>query len=189
MKLAERITIVALIVVLFGGAYAGYAAVQQKRADYRAEVAAGKFEITPEPETLREESDPEADWRTIYPNTVPMTLGGVPVQVSVADSMSERIQGLSGTPYLPENVIKLFVFGVPGTHSIWMKDMNYALDIMWATEDGSIVHLEENVSPDTFPQSFATPTPAWFVIEASAGFVATHSIELGDTLILPISVE
>ena len=187
MKTAERVVIVALLVVLFGGAYVGYTAVQQKRADYRAEVAAGKFEIRDEAEVavVETESESPSDWRSIYPNTVPMTLGGVSVEVSVADSMSERIKGLSGTPYLPTYVVKLFAFGVPGTHSIWMKDMNYSLDILWADEDGTIVHIEENVSPDTFPESFTSPTPAWFVVEANAGFVAQHNIQLGDELILP----
>jgi uncharacterized membrane protein (UPF0127 family) len=66
-----------------------------------------------------------------------------------------------------------------------MKDMNYAIDILWVAQAGEIVHIEENVSPDTFPSSFASPVPAWFVVETVAGFVQTHSIALGDELVLP----
>ena len=185
MKIAERTVIIALLLVLGGGAYAGYKAVQTKRADFRAEVAAGKFEIRDEVEPSISQDAEGVEWRAIYPNTVPMTLGGVPVQVSVADELSERIQGLSGTPYLPDNVVKLFAFGVEGTHSIWMKDMNYSLDILWLTKDGAIIYIEENVAPDTFPESFASPTPAWFVVEANAGFVANNEIVIGDELVLP----
>jgi uncharacterized membrane protein (UPF0127 family) len=63
--------------------------------------------------------------------------------------------------------------------------MNYSLDILWVAEKGEIVHIEENVSPDTFPKSFSSPKPAFFVIEANAGFVASSSIALGDTVIVP----
>jgi hypothetical protein len=103
--------------------------------------------------------------------------------------MSERIKGLSGTPFLPDNVVKLFAFGVAGEHSIWMKDMNYPIDIMWTTADGTIVHIEENVAPESFPESFASPEPAWFVIEASAGFVASNSVAIGDDVVLPTKGE
>jgi len=112
-------------------------------------------------------------------------IGGVVVEASVADTLSERIKGLSGTPFLPDYVVKLFAFGVPGSHSIWMKDMNYPLDIIWFNEEGVIVHIEENVSPDTFPESFSSPEPAWFVIEANAGFAASNTIAVGDEVILP----
>lgn len=96
--------------------------------------------------------------------------------------MSERIQGLSDTPALPVDVVKLFVFGSGGEQAIWMKDMEYALDIIWADKEGKIVHIEKNVAPETYPKSFSSPVPAWYVIEANAGFVASSSIEVGDDL-------
>ena len=67
-----------------------------------------------------------------------------------------------------------------------MKDMNYAIDIIWADQEGKIVHIEENVTPDTFPNTFSSPSPAWFVVEANAGFVAQHGIAIGDKIVLPV---
>jgi len=186
MKNAERIVIVILLVGLFGGAAWGYYAVQDKRSDYRERVANGEFEIRKQLPPLASSTD-QVDWRTIYPNTVGITIGDVPVQASIADTMSSRIKGLSDTPFLPDNVVKLFAFGVPGSHSIWMKDMNYAIDILWAAEDGTIVHIEETVAPETFPRSFASPVPAWFVVETTAGFVGTHEITVGDKVVLPVA--
>lgn len=190
MKTAERIVIVAIVLVLGIGAAWGYYAVQEKRSDYRERVANGEFEIRPYDSivstTTAVDTTDQSDWRRYYPNTVPIMIGTTSVQASVADTMSSRIKGLSDTPYLPDNVVKLFAFGVPGTHSIWMKDMQYAIDIMWAAENGEIVHIEENVSPDTFPQSFASPSPAWFVIETNAGFVTRNGIEIGDAVVLPV---
>lgn len=190
MKNAERIVIVAIVLVLAGAGAWGYYAVQDKRTDYRARVANGEFEIRPDEQSLTGSAVTNSDqsnWRSIYPNTVPIMIGSVAVQASIADTMSSRIKGLSDTPYLPANVVKLFAFGVAGSHSIWMKDMLYPLDIIWAVEDGTIVHIEENVSPDSFPTSFASPTPAWFVIEANAGFVANEQISLGDKIVLPVA--
>jgi uncharacterized membrane protein (UPF0127 family) len=188
MKTAERIMIVALLLAFVGIGYAGYYAVQKQRADLRADVAAGAFE-TPDVDLIKtamnEDKNDPVNWRRFYPNTVPVTLADVPMLASVADTMSSRIKGLSETPYLPDVVIKLFAFGVPGPHSIWMKDMNYAIDIIWIAEEGQIVHIEENVSPDTFPQSFASPIPAWFVVEVNAGFVAEHDVQVGEELEIP----
>ena len=190
MKNAERIVIVAIILLLGGGAAWGYYAVQDKRADYRERVANGEFEIRPDEQALvggAATSSDQSNWRSIYPNTVPIMVGTAMVQASVADTLSSRIKGLSCTPYLPDNVVKLFAFGVSGTHSIWMKDMLYSIDIIWAAQDGTIVHIEEAVSPDTFPTSFASPTPAWFVVEANEGFVAEQNIVVGDSITLPVT--
>lgn len=184
MKAAERIVMVVMLVVLLGGAYWFYYAVTTDRQELRDAVARGEYEIRPEePEVVVQ--DEQADWKTIYPATIPMTIGSTTVLASVADTLPKRIKGLSDTPYLPENVVKLFAFGVPGTHSIWMKDMNYSLDIIWLAENGEIVYFEENVSPDTFPTSFASPVEAYFVIEANAGFVAANQITVGQKTVLP----
>ncbi len=181
MKLAERIVMVLLVVVLFGGGIWIYYGVQKEQQEVRDAVARGDFEIRPvEPEPVETE-----DWRKFYPVTVPVVIGGVTVQASIADSLSERIKGLSDTPFLPDNVVKLFAFGVPGEHSIWMKDMQYSLDILWLAQDGVIVHIEEQVAPESFPESFASPIEAWFVVEAAAGFVEKNGIEKGDKVTLP----
>lgn len=184
MKFAERIVMVVLLLLLVGGAYGIYYGVESERQSVREAVARGDFERPLETET--EEVAPE-EWRQIYPNTIPITIAGVPVEASVADTLTKRIKGLSGTPFLPDHVVKLFAFGVPGEHSIWMKDMNYSIDILWLDEGGTIVHIEESVSPESFPDSFSSPEPAWFVVEANAGFVARNGVRRGDAVILPIN--
>jgi uncharacterized membrane protein (UPF0127 family) len=176
MKIAERVVLVAIVLVLLGGAVWFYFAYQHNRAELREAVARGDFEIP------TEEAPVDEDWRQYYPELVPLSIGSTTVKASVADSLPERIQGLSNTPYLPEGIVKLFAFGAEGEHSIWMKDMNYDLDIIWVSKAGSIVHIEENVSPATFPESFSSPKPAWYVIEANAGFVASSSIKRGDSV-------
>ena len=180
MKLVERVVMIALLLSLVGGASWVYFAVKHEQSEVREAVARGEFEIRDE-EELESNID---DWQTVYPNTVTITIGTTSVQASVADTLAERIQGLSNTPFLPEKVVKIFVFGAYGSHEIWMKDMNYALDIIWADKEGVIVHIERDISPETFPSSFGSPAPAWYVIEAAAGFVSSNNIKIGDKISL-----
>jgi uncharacterized membrane protein (UPF0127 family) len=180
MKVAERIVMVALAIALVGGGVWLYMAYRYERTTLKEAVADGEFQIP-----LNDTSVPSDDWRTYYPELIPIVIGAVAVQASVADSIPERIKGLSNTPYLPEGVVKLFAFGAEGEHGIWMKDMNYPLDIIWVAKSGSIVHIEENVSPETYPDSFSSPKPAWYVIEANAGFVASSSLKIGDEVVVP----
>jgi len=182
MRIAERIAMVAILLILIAGSAWLYFAVTYDQAEVRESVARGDYQIILESSETELE---EKDWQVIYPNTVEVFIKDVPVRASVADDLPERIKGLSHTPFLPANVVKLFVFGAYGEHSIWMKDMNYAIDIIWATKEGEIVYLEEDVAPETFPESFASPIPAWYVVEAQAGFVANNQIELGDQIKLP----
>ena len=181
MKITERIIMVLLVLVIMGGGAWIYYSVEKKQQDIRDAVARGEYEIPAE----KVEESTSDDWRTYYPEVVPVIIGSTTVQASVADSLPERIKGLSNTPYLPDGVVKLFAFGTEGEHSIWMKDMNYALDIIWVAKSGGIVHIEENITPETFPESFASPKSAWYVIEANAGFVASSSVKIGDEVIVP----
>ncbi len=125
------------------------------------------------------------NWQTIYPKTKPLKIAGVDVLASVARTWPDRIKGLSGTPYLPENVVKLFVFDSVGYPSIWMKDMNYSIDIIWVNEKNKIVHIVKEASPDSYPTSFTPDAPALYVIETASGFVAKNNIKVGDDVVQP----
>ena len=180
MKFMERVVMVLLVLSLVGGFSWIYFAVKHEQSEVREAVARGEYEIR---DVEASPTNP-SDWQKVYPNTVAVTIGSTSVKASIADTLAERIQGLSNTPFLPEDVVKLFVFGAYGTHEIWMKDMNYALDIIWADKEGIILHIEEDISPETFPDSFGSPTPAWYVVEAAAGFVTNKNIKLGDKISL-----
>lgn len=128
---------------------------------------------------------PEDAWKVIYPDTKPMKIGGVEMLASVAESWPDRIKGLSETPYLPDNVVKLFIFDSPGQHSIWMKDMNYSIDIIWVDENNSIVFIKEEAAPESYPAMFVPDSPAKYVIETASGFVKKNAVILGDKVVLP----
>lgn len=109
-------------------------------------------------------------------------LASVPIDIEIAQTPNQRIRGLSGRASLPAQAGLLFVFDSPGRHGIWMKDMEFAIDIAWLDQDKKIIHLEENISPETFPKVFYPPSEALYVLEVNAGFFATHKIKIGQTL-------
>ncbi len=122
---------------------------------------------------------------TLFPETESIHIKDVLVNASVAKTWPERIMGLSDTPFLPEDVVKFFAFESDGYHSIWMKDMNYAIDIIWTDVDGSIVSLVENATPESYPDTFTPDVLARFVVETTAGFVKKNHIVLGDKVDIP----
>lgn len=117
-----------------------------------------------------------------------MFIGTVPIAVDVADTVAEQVRGLSGRERLPENTGLLFVFAEDGRHGIWMRDMRFSIDIVWAKEGGEIVHVEEKAGPDTYPQVFEPDEDARYVLELPAGFLELHGIREGDRLSLPFDL-
>lgn len=102
-----------------------------------------------------------------------ITAGETSFAVETVDTPAAREKGLSGRSALAEGHGLLFVFDEPGSWGIWMKDMNFPIDIVWARQDGTIITIARNVSPDTYPQAFYPATPdALYVLEVNAGAAA-----------------
>ena len=117
-----------------------------------------------------------------------ININGLTLDVSIADDESERRSGLSGVKELKELEGKLFVFENEGRQGIWMKDMLIPLDILWINNELEIVHIEENISPDTYPTTFSSIEPARFVLEVNAFLVESFKIKVGDEVLIPADV-
>ena len=100
----------------------------------------------------------------------------------VADTDAIRVQGLSGKYFLPSNTSMLFVFDKPDIYGIWMKDMNFPLDIVWLDKNKTIVHSLSNVDPSTYPHVFYPSKPAVYVLELRAGFLEENGVKAGDMI-------
>lgn len=110
-------------------------------------------------------------------------LAGRCVTVELALSRAERVQGLSGRPALPADTGMLFVYDSEGYPSIWMKEMNFPIDILWLSAERRVVDRQLSVSPDTYPRSFSPARPARYVLELPAGFAAEHKVEIGEAAV------
>ena len=115
-------------------------------------------------------------------------VGNTTYTVSVADTVDRREQGLSGTKNLAPQTGMLFLFETAGHHGFWMKDMQYAIDIVWVNVNtdgiGTVVYIEPSVQPETYPKTYTNVNIANAVIEVTAGEVAKQNIKVGDTVYL-----
>src|SRR3989344_1383831 len=96
-------------------------------------------------------------------------IGDKTFTVEVADTDIERAQGLSGRVIPEEGHGMLFVFPEPGLYGFWMKNMRFSIDIVWLDEEFKVIDIEQNVEPETFPQTFYPPIPIKYVVEVSSG--------------------
>lgn len=112
----------------------------------------------------------------------PLTIGDQTVYVSKVDTPELRERGLSGRTGLSGDEGMLFVFPEDGIYPFWMKDMRFAIDILWIAHDGTVLYIEHNLSPDTYPQVFGSDKPARYVLELPSGYARAHNINVGDTI-------
>jgi uncharacterized membrane protein (UPF0127 family) len=114
-----------------------------------------------------------------------ISIGGTDVRVEIADTDAERAHGLSGHAPLADDEGMLFVFPEEGFYPFWMRDMAFPIDIFWIDAAGKVVHIEHALSPDTYPTTFTSGSPARYVLEVRAGFADQHDIEIGEIANLP----
>jgi uncharacterized protein len=114
----------------------------------------------------------------ISPQT-PLTIGGAEITYELADIESERSKGLSGRLSLSQKEGMLFVFDSPDMYSFWMKDMKFPIDFIWIDENRQVIGFLENISPNTYPETFSPPSPVKYVLEVNSGFVEKFGITVG----------
>jgi len=105
----------------------------------------------------------------------------------VVDTPETRAQGLSGRANVPAGYGMLFVFPEPGRYGFWMKDMRVPIDIIWLADDGTVLGVDEAVSPSTYPDSFYPPQDVRYVLETRAGEARAQGWDVGARVPLPES--
>lgn len=104
------------------------------------------------------------------------------VRLEQAPTNSARTLGLSGRKSMDRSQGMLFDFGTSGEYCMWMKDMNFGLDMVWLDEQKEIVYMIEGVTPDTYPKSFCGPESARYVVEVNSGIVKAANLHVGQRL-------
>lgn len=98
------------------------------------------------------------------------------VDVRIADTQSQRYTGLSDTESLAEDEGMLFVHDDPGEYAYVMRDMAFAIDIVFVDADGTITSIHE-AHPD---DDGRFEGHGQYVLELRLGYAADHGIEEGD---------
>ncbi len=112
-------------------------------------------------------------------------IGDIPIRVEIVNSDEERTRGLSGRSALGEVEGMLFVFPKSDRYGFWMKDMKFAIDIIWIDENLTVIDINQNITPETYPRTFRSGRPTRYVVETNANYTETFGIRVGDKVVLP----
>jgi len=104
------------------------------------------------------------------------------IVLEIASSTEAQEMGLSGRPSLPDDRGMLFVFEYPGIYSFWMKDMLFPLDIIWIDASKTIVQMNSNIAPETYPDTFVPSSEISYVLELNAESAERYGLVEGQVL-------
>ncbi|MFZ1324119.1 MAG: DUF192 domain-containing protein [Candidatus Saccharimonadales bacterium] len=99
--------------------------------------------------------------------------GDTSLLAEVAGEAAAKQRGLSGRDCLGESRGMLFPYETAGTFCYWMKDMGFAIDMIWLDKDKKIVTVKADARPESYPEETYCPDePANYVLEVAAGTAA-----------------
>ena len=110
-------------------------------------------------------------------------IDGVTLQAQIADTKPLQMRGLMFQEKLPYDQGMLFIFNDEGVRSMWMLNMQFALDVLWIDAQGNVIHIEKDAQPcksavETMVCTFTNgeSKPAKYVLELTSGFVDKYHI-------------
>ncbi len=100
-------------------------------------------------------------------------------KTKIADSESERIQGLMFVKHLPENYAMFFKFEKTQQIYMWMKNTKIPLDMIFIDQEGKVAHIEQNAKPESL-DIISSVYPVLKVLEINGGLTKELGIKAGD---------
>jgi hypothetical protein len=116
-------------------------------------------------------------------------LGDGIFRISIAETQLARERGLSGKSELANDQALLMVFPSEDKWGIWMKNMNFPLDIVWLGSNKKVIYIVKNATYDDQTTVYKPKSPAKYVVEVPAGTVTTKSIGIGAQAIFQLDGE
>ncbi len=115
--------------------------------------------------------------------TPSVEINGKAFVVDVARSDLEKEKGLSIYNNVAENKGMIFIFKTPDYYPFWMKDMKFAIDIIYI-RNGKITDIFQNVafpkSPDEKLEIIRPKEMSDTVLEINAGLSSKYNFKKGD---------
>ncbi|WP_324663656.1 DUF192 domain-containing protein [Haloarcula sediminis] len=118
----------------------------------------------------------------------PRTLGTVDVRIS--DTVEQRRLGLSDTESLGPDEGMLFVHGEEAVQTYVMRDMDFALDIIYIDANRTITTIHHAPPPpegESYSERYSGR--AKYVLEVNRGWTNRTGVSVGDTVELPAGVD
>lgn len=132
----------------------------------------------------KDEATPQA---TPADGLIDLSVRELKIKSEIANNDEARRKGLGKRDSLALDRGLLFVFDKPAFYTFWMKDMKFAIDIIWLDEGKKIVHIVQNVPPepgkkDSELTRYTSPVMARYVLEINAGLTSLQNLQLGDVV-------
>lgn len=116
-----------------------------------------------------------------------ITSGSLSVDAEVAAKASDRKKGLAKRDSMPITRGMLFVFDKSDKWAIWMKDMRFAIDIIWIGENKKIVAIANSATPEPGKKDneltiYKPDVEAKYVLEVNAGLAELNNLKVGEAV-------
>jgi len=104
--------------------------------------------------------------------------------VEVAKTPRQQAKGLMYRQSLGEKEGMLFIFSEPDLHGMWMKNMNFSIDIIWLDNNRNIIEINKNIPVCQQQEcvSYGTSSSSSYVLELPAGTVDKLNLKLNDQI-------
>ncbi len=110
------------------------------------------------------------------------TISGKKLELKIAKNSFQRKIGLSWHKELKANEGMLFVFDKEERRGVWMKGMNFPIDVVWLDEKKKVADFKKNLKPDSYPKTYYPSQKIKYFLEVEAGFVEKYNVKLNDQL-------
>jgi hypothetical protein len=104
---------------------------------------------------------------------------GSKLSAYLADTFKKQKIGLAAFKNLGQNEGMIFVYNDNAPRAIWMKGMNYPIDVIWLDKSKKVVKINSEVKPSSYPKSFDSQKEVRYFIETNAGWVTENNIKIG----------
>ncbi len=122
----------------------------------------------------------------------PINGSSLSLECVVADTPEERQAGLMYVTSLPEDEGMLFILEEPRNVTMWMKNTEIPLDMIFVDENLRVINIEEAVvepteTPDSELTRYQSNSPVLYIIETNMGFCSKNGIVPGAVITITFS--
>lgn len=111
---------------------------------------------------------------------------GARVEVEVVSDPMEISTGLMFRKNMGKNEGMLFSYSYDDYYTIWMKNMNFPIDIIWLGPDLKVVDIKRSAEPCRQEpcEVYQPAKPARYVLEVRADFTLENEVVIGDEVVI-----
>jgi len=109
-----------------------------------------------------------------------LSWGEAKLSIEVAFSLEDKLQGLSGRPFLPEDQGLLFLFDPPERAGVGMQGVGFPLSVAFLSDAFKILAFHDLMPDD--PEVLVAPQPIRAFLEVNQGWFERKGLQVGDHL-------